>query len=154
MAAKRTIGVSVAAAGVAAAGVAVGVVRRTRQDTGDGPRAGRDPDGWKAVTVLADAEAMRPDGRFPHPLAALEDRLEISLRPASRERGTELHARFRPGEAPDPEALRVALRDTKSLLETGLVQQADPVPHGPRKPTPFGIVQDAIESRSKGAGLL
>jgi len=28
------------------------------------------------------------------------------------------------------------------------------VPHGIRKPTPFGIAQDAIESRSKGMGLL
>jgi hypothetical protein len=153
MATKRAIGMSVAAAGVAA-GVTVRVARRTRPDTRGGPGAGRDPDGWKAVTVLADAESLRPGGRFPEPLAALEDRLEMALRPASRDRGTELHARFRPGEHADPDALRAALRDTKSLIETGVVQQADPVPHGRRKPTPFGIVQDAIESRSKGMGLL
>lgn len=140
---------SVAATGVAAI-VALRVARRAR--SGDGP--GRDPDGWKAVTVLADAESVRPGGRWPEPLAALEDRLEIALRPASRDRGTELHARFRPGEQADPEALRVALRDTKSLIEAGLVQRADPAPHGARKPTPFGIAQDAIESRSKGMGLL
>lgn len=153
MATKRTIGMSVGAAGVAAV-VAIRVARRTRPGTGDGPGAGRDPDGWKAVTVLADVESLRPGGRYPEPLAALEDRLEIALRPASRDRGTELHARFRPGEQADPEALRVALRDTKSLVEAGLVQRADPAPHGARKPTPFGIAQDAIESRSKGMGLL
>jgi hypothetical protein len=153
MTTKRATGMAVAAAGVAAV-VAMGVARRTRPGTGDGPGAGRDPDGWKAVTVLADAESLRPGGRYPQPLAALEDRLEIALRPASRDRGTELHARFRPGEHPDPEALRAALRDTKSLVETGIVQQADPVPHGTRKPTPFGLAQDAIESRSKGMGLL
>ncbi len=153
MATKRTMGMSVAAAGAAAV-VAVRVARRGRPGTGHGPGAGRDPDGWKAVTVLADAEALRPGGRYPEPLAALADRLEIALRPAGRDRGTEVHARFRPGEHPDPEALRVALRDTKSLVETGIVQRADPVPHGVRKPTPFGIGQDAIESRSKGMGLL
>jgi hypothetical protein len=151
MTTKRATGMAVAAAGVAAV-VAMGVARRT--GTGDGPGAGRDPDGWKAVTVLADAESLRPGGRYPQPLAALEDRLEIALRPASRDRGTELHARFRPGEHRDPEALRAALRDTKSLVEAGIVQRADPAPHGTRKPTPFGIGQDAVESRSKGMGLL
>lgn len=153
MATKRAMGMSVAAAGVAAV-VAMRVARRTRSATGGGPGAGRDPDGWKSITVLADAESIRPGGRFPESLAALEPRLEIAVRPASRDRGTELHARFRPGEHADPEALRAALRDTKSLVETGIVQQADPVPHGTRKPTPFGLAQDAIESRSKGMGLL
>ena len=153
MATKRALGMSVAAAGLAAV-VALRVARRTPPGTGGGPGAGRDPDGWKAVTVLADAESLRPGGRYPEPLAALEDRLEITLRPASRDRGTELHARFRPGEKPDPEALRAALRDTKSLIEAELVQRADPAPHGTRKPTPWGIAQDAIESRSKGMGLL
>jgi len=153
MATKRTMAMSAAAVGVAAV-VAARAARRDRSGTGGGPGAGRDPDGWKAVTVLADTESLRPGGRYPQPLAALEDRLEIALRPAGRDRGTELHARFRPGEHADPEALRAALRDTKSLVEAGIVQQADPAPHGTRKPTPFGIGQDAIESRSKGMGLL
>ena len=153
MATRTVIGASVAGAAVVA-GVAVGVARAVRSDGPDGPGSDRDPGGWKSVTVLAEPEALRPDGAYPEPLEALAARLEIVLKPASRERGTELHARFRPGEDADPQALRAALRDAKALIETGIVQHADPVPHGRRKPTPFGLAQDEVESHAKGSGLL
>jgi len=151
MGSGRRIGVPLAVAGVAA-GAAIGL--RARRGTGDGPGADRSPEGWKSVTVLVDEAAIRPGGVYPRPLQDLEDRLEIRLKPASRDRGTELHARFRPGTDSDPQALRAALRDAKSILETGIVQQADPVPHGDRKHTPFGAVQDQVESKAKGSGLL
>ena len=151
MGSGRRIGVPLAVAGVAA-GAAIGL--RARRGAEGGPGADRSPDGWKAVTVLVDEQGMRPGGAYPQPLRDLEDRLEIRLKPASRDRGTELHARFRPGAEPDPQALRAALRDAKSLIETGIVQHADPVPHGNRKHTPFGAAQDAVESKAKGSGLL
>ncbi|MGN6744234.1 MAG: hypothetical protein ACTHJL_13210 [Amnibacterium sp.] len=153
MASGRAIGATLAGV-VVAAGAGVALALRNGPGTGSGPGADRDPAGWKSVTVLADEEDVRPGGRWPEPLAALQDRLEIRLRRASRDRGTEVHARFRRDVAADPGALRAALRDAKALVETGLVQRADPAPHGRRKPTPFGLAQDAVESRSKGMGLL
>lgn len=153
MAAGRGIGMTLAGAAVAA-GVGVAVALRNGAGTGGGPGADRDPAGWKSVTVLAGEDAIRQGGRWPAPLAAFADRLEIRLQPASRDRGTEVHARFRRDAAADPEALRAALRNAKALIETGLVQQADPAPHGRRKRTPFGLAQDAVESGSKGMGLL
>jgi hypothetical protein len=122
-------------------GVAAGVVvaRRARSTlSGDGAEAGRR---WSAVTVNRAPEAVTPDGQLPDPLATLGDTVEVQVRPAPGGRGTELAAR--PG-TPEPsgvrgavarvtgkhprQALRVALRQAKQLLETGEVLQADRPP--------------------------
>jgi hypothetical protein len=126
------------------------VLQRRRRS---GPYA-RSPEGWKSVTVLADAATVAPGGAYPAPLAALADRLEIRLRPASQDRGTEVHARALRGADVDPQTLRAALRDAKSLVEAGVVQASAPRPHGHRPGTPFGAAIDTADAHAKGTGLL
>lgn len=92
-----------------------------------------------AVTVNCPPERLDP---LPEPLAELGDDVEIVVRRASGGRGTEVLARLR--NAPragvlsraagtDPrQEVRLALRRTKSLIETGEVLHPDypPTTHG------------------------
>ncbi|WP_129336610.1 hypothetical protein [Cellulomonas endophytica] len=84
------------------------------------------PDRWHAVTVdRAPADLQGVAAAPPEPLAALGDDLEIDLRPAPGDRGTELRARARrPGLLVDAD-VRDALRRSRSLLEVGEVVQPD-----------------------------
>ncbi|SDQ86116.1 hypothetical protein [Microbacterium sp. cf332] len=149
--------VAAGAAGVAAAGlVARSLVRKKQESVGDG----RHPEGWKAVTVLGDAETFR--GHHPEPLQRIADGLEIRIEPAPGDKGFEVHARIREGaelssddDDADPEQiLRTALRDAKQVFETGEVLQATPRPHGHRSITLFGAAVDAAEDKAKGGGVL
>ncbi len=120
--------------------------------------------GWKSVTVLADAEQLTVDGVYPGPLASLGDAVEVRLDEAPAGQGTVLSARVAPGAAaservrsisgvrPD-DAVRAALRDAKSLIETGQVLRIDPRPHGTRPETPTGKLIDAFD-HTKGKGIL
>src|SRR3954468_17033375 len=53
---------------------------------------------WHVVTVNRAAFDVAPDGVLPAPLAELGDAIEVQIRPAPRDRGTELAARWRAGE--------------------------------------------------------
>ena len=112
-------------------------------------------DRWHAITVNRPPEEVAPGGQLPGPLAALGDRVEVQIRPAPGDRGTEIHARVR-GSVPsgeDPrQALRKALRETQWLLETGEVLRPDPEPT--TKPTPGGRLLGKITSRSWEEGRL
>ncbi|WP_233255397.1 hypothetical protein [Naasia lichenicola] len=149
--------VAVGAAGVAAGLVARSLVKQKNEADGDG----RHPEGWKAVTILADPQSVA-DGRYPEPLARIAEMVEIRVEDAPGDKGFELHARVRDGsdvkgvlgdEDPD-QALRVALRDAKQVLETGEVLRAIPRPHGERPRTVTGAVVDAAEDKAKGVGVL
>ena len=104
---------------------------------------GQDTDGsastrWHTVTVLRALDEVAPDGAVPAPLSELED-VEVRFRAAPADRGTEIAVRLREGEpsgtaaavakrvtGDDPRhAVRRALRETKSLLETGEVIRPD-----------------------------
>ena len=123
-------------------------------------RSGR----WKSVTVLAPAEQLTVDGVYPGPLALLGDAVEVRLDEAPAGQGTVLSARVAPGAAaservrsisdmrPD-DAVRAALRDAKSLVETGQVLRINPRPHGTRPETPTGKLIDAFD-QTKGKGIL
>lgn len=51
-------------------------------------------------------------------------------------------------------SVRLALRQTEQLLETGEVLLIDPRPHGTRTTTPGGLLLDAAAKRSGEGGLL
>ncbi len=146
---------------LAAGGVAVGQVLAAR---GRAP-APPGEDRWHTVTVAVPPDRVAPGGALPERLAAFGDRIEVQVRPAPGDRGTEIAARLR-GPVPsgaaevvarasgdDPrQELRTALRDTRSLLETGDVLR----PSGPptTRPTPTNAWLRLLTSRARGEGTL
>jgi hypothetical protein len=150
------------AVAVGAVGVAAGLVARSLvRDRGTSEGDGQHPEGWKAVTVLGDADEFA-DGGYPHPLARIAGALEVRIDPAPGDKGFEVHARVRDdadvaavfGDADPDQALRTALRDAKQVFETGEVLRAKPRPHGDRRTTLFGAVVDKAEDDAKGEGVL
>jgi hypothetical protein len=135
---NRTVSRVVVLAGVGAGVLAVRWIT-TRQLGNGTARDARDR--WHTVTVNRPPEEVAPDGRLPEPIARLGDAVEVQVRPAPGDRGTELAARLREG-APaglrgaaaritgnDPrQDLRMALRQAKQLVETGEVLSADKPP--------------------------
>jgi hypothetical protein len=121
-----------------------------RRAAGNGPGHG-----WLKVTIACPPDRLPPDpGALPGPIARLNGRVEVSVEPAPGGRGTELG--LRPAEQPesglaglvsrlrgtDPrQALRSALRDCKSLIETGEVIRPDepPATHPTATPKLLGL---------------
>ncbi|WP_028645143.1 hypothetical protein [Nocardioides sp. URHA0020] len=123
------------------------------------PAGGNQPtSGWLVVTVLCQSSDIDTDA-LPAPLSELADRIEVRVRPAAGDKGTELGARLRdqPPAAGAPRRLsgndahselRSALRQAKQVIEVGEVLAVDPAPHGKRTPTPGGVL---LESWTKAA---
>jgi hypothetical protein len=119
---------------------------------------------WLVVTVEGPPERVAPDGQLPGPLADLGEAIEVELRPAPGDRGTELAARVRsvggtgPADAPDPSELRKqlrgALRQAKQLVEVGEVLVAGPRPEGYRPRTLAGRLVDRAERGADQGGVL
>ncbi|MCJ1705557.1 hypothetical protein [Rathayibacter sp. VKM Ac-2926] len=148
------VAAAVGIVGVAAGLVARSLVKKERESDGDGAH----PQGWKAVTVLGDAEDFAVGG-YPEPLERLAESLDIRIDPAPGDKGFEVHARVRDGvdlsEDRDPgKALREALRDAKQVFETGEILRATPRPHGERPRTLLGGVVDKAKDEAKGGGVL
>jgi hypothetical protein len=106
---------------VAAGGAGVVVYRRVRQarakDFGDGT------DRWHSVTINRSPEELGPK---PPPLDELGFPVEIRIRPAPGDRGTELAARVVSGaDRERVRELRSALRSARSLAEVGEVLRPD-----------------------------
>lgn len=133
----NTAGKAFLAAGVAAA---VAVSRRRRR-TPSAPA-----DGWLAVTVNRSPDEVQSS--LPEPLARLN--VEVRIRPAAGDKGTDLMAK--PTEAVSRPDLRIALRQAKSLLETGEVVQPDSPPS--THPGPVGKVLQLVTNRAAGGGRL
>ncbi|HEV7468765.1 MAG TPA: hypothetical protein VGO23_03150 [Pseudonocardia sp.] len=130
MALTKTIGRAAAVAGAVAGGLAARR-SRPRQDGTDARR-------WFVVTVNRSPEEVMPDGKLPEPLARLGDAIEVRIRPAPGDKGTELAARLThpPDSGPagakarlhgeDPrQQVRTALREAKAILEVGEVVLPD-----------------------------
>lgn len=146
------------AAAVLGIGAGVVALRRRKSATPDHER-------WLAVTVNRVADEVAPEGRLPEPLQRLEDRIEVKVRPAPNAKGTEIMARPRQpvpqgvrrvaarisGDDPRQE-VRVALREAKSLLETGEVLR--PTVPGSDRATFPGKLLDLVTSRAAGEGRL
>ncbi|MEO3809099.1 hypothetical protein ABGB17_08880 [Sphaerisporangium sp. B11E5] len=125
-------------------------------------RAGREASRWLAVTIYRRPEEVVPDGRLPEPLARLGDTIEVQVREAPGDRGTELAARplspaptgvdqvlARLGGQDPRQVVRRALRESKCLIETGEVLR--PEPFRPR-PVPVGRATEAAFERAGGEG--
>lgn len=152
---------------VLAGAATVLLVRRLRARSTGGTGSPAEPRSrWHAVTVNRSAEEVLPGGQVPRPLAELGDLVEVEVRAAPGDKGSELRARLRQprpegaasgsarvaGEDPR-QRVRAALREAKQLIEAGEVLRVDPVPHGRRKPTPTGKLVEVATARAGGEGL-
>lgn len=151
-------------AGMAAAAVLAAMVRRSRARRSREPAVVADPRAadagrWLVVTVNCSPERLRD---LPAPLARLGTSIETRITPAPGGRGTELAARplgpDRSGllarlSGRDPrQAVRAALRDAKSLVETGEVLVPD-FPTTTRTTVKGKVVELAVR-RAGGEGRL
>lgn len=150
------------------AGIAVGrrLWRRYRRKRGaksTGPSTD-DRDRWLAVSVNAPPEQVEAEPRLREVLARPGLRLQMRITPAPGDRGTELAVRLKEQPLPhdvnltarlagrDPrQPVRHALRDAKSLLETGEVIELEPR-EGPH--TLGGRLVEAAGRRAAGEGRL
>lgn len=138
------------------AGAAVGVTAARRNARADGADENR----WLAVTVNRPADDIDL-ASLAEPLARLGDRIEVQVRAASGDKGTELMARLRePGATgvvarvagTDPrQEVRLALRQAKALLETGEVLEPEP---SSAHPGPGGRLVRLASRRAGGEGRL
>jgi hypothetical protein len=143
------------------------VVRRAwaavAPSTGRPAVSDRSASGWLVVTMWREPSELDAHD-LPQPLLELGDRVEVRVRPAPGDKGSELAARLRDharsdsghgsvvGADPQTE-LRSALRRAKQLLEVGEVLAVDPTPHGDRTPTPGGVLLEAWTKVAPGAGV-
>ncbi|WP_395575821.1 hypothetical protein [Streptomyces sp. BK79] len=145
-------------------------VRRSRLARGIWEQAGSRAqeqvgDRWLTVTANRPPTDVGSEGKLPPPLDELAERIDVRIRPAPGDRGTEVAARFKESvpvastSAParlagqDPrQELRRALRDAKSLLEAGEVLRPDAPPT--TRPTPGGRLVEVFTRRSGGEGVL
>lgn len=144
-------------------GLAVGkrLWRRYRRSRGakSGGSGGDDRHRWLAVTVNAPPEQVESEPRLRKVLAEPGVKLQMSITPAPADRGTELAVRLKepPSHVMDITArlrghdprqpVRRALRDAKSLMETGEVLQLED-----RTERPRGIGGRLVEAAGRRAG--
>jgi hypothetical protein len=143
---------------LAVAGIAVSTAAARR-------KSAEQPNRWLGVTVNLPPEQVEGDPRLQDAFAALAEEAETRVRPAPGGRGTELAAKpLEPatgglgGAAKrlagrDPrQPVRSALRDIKSVLETGEVIRPDAPTTG--QPTPGGALVRLATRRAGGEGRL
>ncbi|MCC2268052.1 hypothetical protein LKM28_17285 [Streptomyces sp. CT1-17] len=149
--------------GLAVGGGAAVMIRRWKGES-SGCASGHS-DRWHTVTINRPSDEVSANGRLPEPLAKLGDKIEVQVRPAPGDRGTEVAARLRepvpsgPGGAAarlkgqDPRGpVRRALRDSRALLETGEVFSPDKPPT--THPGPGGKLISAATARAREEGRL
>ncbi|WP_206793689.1 hypothetical protein [Amycolatopsis sp. MtRt-6] len=138
---------------LAVAGIAAGTAAARRKSPA--------PDRWLGVTVNLPPDEVENDPRLREAFAELAEDAETRVRPAPGGRGTELAARPRQPASGvvgrlagrDPrQPVRSALRDVKSLLETGEVIRTDAPTTG--RPTPGGMLVRLATRRAGGEGRL
>ncbi|MFI5844731.1 hypothetical protein ACIA8K_34035 [Catenuloplanes sp. NPDC051500] len=138
----RRIGMTVAlvtggAAGIAAATAAA---RRARQRQGTEDR-------WHSVTINREPEEV---GSLPQPLHDLGEAVQVRVRPAPGGRGTEVAARCLTSDRESVRALRLALRKTRQVAETGEVLLPDAPPTTRRTPLGAPLAYATRHGREEG----
>ncbi len=157
----------IAQAGLDGAGQLIHQLQRRLGGDGNGAADAEPRSRWHSVTINKSPDEVMLAGRLPDPLLALGDRIEVQVRIAPGDKGTELAARLRQTEpgglasvgarlsGDDPrQQVRAALRQAKQLIEVGEVLRVDPAPHGTRSAAPTGKLVDLATRRAGGEGLL
>ncbi|MGW5266234.1 hypothetical protein ACWEQG_35105 [Microbispora sp. NPDC004025] len=151
------------AAALAAAGLGAARWAASRRRVPTGAKDPLESSRWLGVTVNRPPDEVAPGGNLPDPLARVD--AEVRMNRAPGDRGTEIYARPREHRAgadgvlarlrgDDPRtAIRTALRETKSLLETGDVLRSDEE-LGTTRPTMPGKVLDMALGRAAEGGRL
>ncbi|MFD1829096.1 hypothetical protein ACFSJS_05410 [Streptomyces desertarenae] len=147
---------------LAGAGAGAAVLRRRTSSRGDARRDDR----WLVVTIDRAPTDVMPRSAPPEPLDEFGDALEVTVRPAPGDRGTELAVRLRDPESRsgsslpsrlagrDPyQEVRRALREAKSLLEAGEVMLPDAPPTA-REDGLGGKLVGLATRRAGGEGVL
>jgi len=119
------------AAGVAATTVAA---RRVMSRMPRLPGSTQEPD-WLVATIYRAPTDITTDQGLPEPLARLGDAIDVQIRPAPGDRGTEVSVRPRLVGSQSRSArrdawrtARLALREAKQLAETGEILEPDEPP--------------------------
>ncbi|WP_405087904.1 hypothetical protein [Microbispora sp. NBC_01389] len=151
------------AAAFAAAGLGVARWAAARART---PVPAKDPLGagrWLGVTINRPPEEVAPGESLPEPLTRVDAEVRMNRAPGGR--GTELYARPRERTARAEGALtrlrgedsrtavRTALREAKSLLETGDVLRSDEEVATTRPTLPGKVLDLALGRASEGGRL-
>jgi hypothetical protein len=134
---------------------AVGAVRALVGSADERPREEGGPGRWLAVTVYRGPEDVRTQVDGSGPLSRMRDEIELTVRPAPGDKGTELAARPTASDGGSVDLrrrLRAALRETKSILECGEV--VEPSRPGSSHPGQAGQVLRAVTARAWGEGRL
>jgi hypothetical protein len=129
-----------------------GLVGNTEQSSAE-EAAG--PGRWLVVTIYRQPDDVRTQVDGSGPLSRMRGEIELTVRPAPGDRGTELAVRptaTDEGSADLRRAVRAALRETKSILECGEV--VEPSRPGSSHPGPAGQVLRAVTARAWGEGRL
>ncbi|WP_410594207.1 hypothetical protein [Amycolatopsis sp. lyj-23] len=145
------------------AGVGVAGIRAVRRAlSGRRQKDDEAADRWLVVTILKPPDEVVSDGGLPAPLAELGDLVEVQVRPAPGDKGTELAARLtRHGptsvsarwEGKDPrQRVRTALREAKCLLEVGEIVHPDAP--ATTHPGPAGRLVRRATDLAQGEGRL
>src|SRR4051812_15868917 len=104
---KRSTVLAGVSAGV---GVGVATARRVRSSLASGGPRSPGGDRHFAVTVLRPPDEVAPDGRAPERLAELGDLVDVDVRPAPGDRGTELHVYLQADPSGDGDEIRRRVR--------------------------------------------
>lgn len=128
------------AVGGAAGLVAAAAARRIRQ-------ARTTDDRWHSITVNREPEEV---GSQPQPLHDLGETIQIRVRPAPGGRGTEIAARCVDAGPDGVRALRRALRETRTLVETGELLLPDAPPTTRRTPLGAPLAYATRHGRQEG----
>jgi len=146
--------VLVGLAGAAALMATVGpIIRALRQSSID------DIGRWRALSIDRPIEEISPGGQLPPALAALGSDIEVEMRSAPGDWGTEVAVRWvgpkKLANDEDPRVVvRRALHEVKQLAEAGEVMQPQPQPEAKRPASPPGRMVDRTEKNAdKGAML-
>jgi hypothetical protein len=138
------------------------IVESTVRKLAGSARARARQDRWNVVTVNLPPDRVMPGGTPPGPLADMQAEIELQVRPAPGDKGSELAARLLHGDAGNGgdgkhgdrprERLRAALRDSKMILETGEVLESDKP--STAKTTITNLPLELAIRRAQGSGRL